>query len=191
MPASAPAWLERRQNSASSTTGPKAAPKPAQAKDTMLNTELLGSAAMKAAMMEITTTLPRASTISMRLLMRMCRKSRNRFWDTLEDAASSWESAVDMVAARMPARIMPPTSAASQPWLAIRSAMRMMIVSASEEVVKLSTAPAAEMALPTTPIITAAAMEMTTHTLATRRESFSFCASPMAMKRSSTWGMPK
>ena len=39
----------------------------------------------------------------------MPKKSCTRSWDTLEAAASSWESAVDMVAARMPDRIRPAT----------------------------------------------------------------------------------
>ena len=42
MPAMAPGRLLRFQNRANSVTGPKDAPKPAQAKETMVNTELSG-----------------------------------------------------------------------------------------------------------------------------------------------------
>ena len=44
---------------------------------------------------------------------------------------------------------------------------------------------------PTMPMDTAAAMEMTTQTMATRRESFSSFSERIPMNRSSTWGMPK
>ena len=47
----------------------------------------------------------------------MCIGDRNspriRSLDTLEEAASSWESAVDMVAARIPAKITPASNAGS------------------------------------------------------------------------------
>ena len=49
MPARAPWRLLRFQNRAKSITGPKAAPKPAQAKDTMVNTELSGFQASRIA----------------------------------------------------------------------------------------------------------------------------------------------
>ena len=63
MPASAPCLLARFQKRARSITGPKAAPKPAQAKDTMPKTELSGSWAMKTAMMAMMTMVPRATSI--------------------------------------------------------------------------------------------------------------------------------
>ena len=47
------------------------------------------------------------------------------------------------------------------------------------------------MALPTRPMMMATAMEITTQEVATRRESFSFFSSSMAMKRTRMWGMPK
>lgn len=55
IPAKAPQRLERRQNNANSTTGPKEAPKPAQAKETIPNTELSGSLAIKIAITAIAT----------------------------------------------------------------------------------------------------------------------------------------
>ena len=45
----------------------------------------------------------------------MPKTSWSRFSENAEEAASSWESAVDMVAARIPARMRPATMAASQP----------------------------------------------------------------------------
>ena len=89
MPASAPYLLERFQNRANTTTGPKDAPKPAHAKDTMPNTELLGSRARKIAMMEITITVIRAMVIAVFSEIFTLKKPRSRFWDTLEDAARS------------------------------------------------------------------------------------------------------
>ena len=118
------------------------------------------------------------------------KKSCTRFWDTLEEAASSWLSAVDMVAARMPARITPAISAGSGPnWLS-RVAMRTMMVSLALPS-SGATAPTLVIPLPTTPINTATAMEMTTHTVAMRRLTFSLFSSSMAIKRSRMWGIPK
>ncbi len=56
MPAKAPQRLERFQNKANNITGPKDAPNPAQAKDTMPNTELSGSRAIKMEIREIAMT---------------------------------------------------------------------------------------------------------------------------------------
>ena len=49
----------------------------------------------------------------------------------LEAAASSWESAVDMVEARMPASTRPATMAKKTPYWLSRSESLMMMVSAS------------------------------------------------------------
>ena len=71
--------------------------------------------------------------------------SCSRFWLTLEEAASSWESAVDMVEARMPARISPASSAASTPCREMSLAMETMMASAAEALEKPSRAPALTM----------------------------------------------
>ena len=190
IPASAPCQLQRFQNREHSTTAPKEPPKPAHAKLTMPNTLELGS---------------RASTTPTTLMQMMVRRAANRlcfsvnfmwpnscrmFWDTLEAAASIWLSAVDMVAARMPARIRPARMAASTPCWAIRLATRTIRVSL-EEPLRNSSAPALVMPRPTMPMTMEAVMAMTTHTLAMRRLSTSFFSSSMAMKRSRMWGMPK
>ena len=112
------------------------------------------------------------------------------FWETLDAAASIWLSAVDMVAARMPARIRPASTAARMPCCAMRFAMRTMTVSL-EEPLRYSSAPALVMPRPTMPMMMEAVMAMTTHTLAMRRLSTSFFSSSMAMKRSRMWGIPK
>ena len=52
--------------------------------------------------------------------------------DTAEAAVSSWESAVDMVAAMMPARMRPARIARSRPLLLMMLAMATMMVSLSE-----------------------------------------------------------
>lgn len=64
IPARAPCQLERLQNNARRTTGPNTAPKPAQAKDTMVKTELFGSRAMNIA----TTAIRRSVILSATML---------------------------------------------------------------------------------------------------------------------------
>ena len=63
MPARAPVLVVLLQNKENSITGPKDAPKPAQAKDTMVKIELLGSLAIKAAITAIITTVSLAASI--------------------------------------------------------------------------------------------------------------------------------
>ena len=91
------------------------APKPAQAKETMAKTLLLGSEARKTAIMAMQITVPRATSMVCLGVSFMPKTSWSRFSENAEEAASSWESAVDMVAARIPARMRPATMAASQP----------------------------------------------------------------------------
>ena len=118
------------------------------------------------------------------------RKSPKRSEETEEEAASNCESAVDMVEARIPARIVPARSAGSTPCWLIRSAILTMIVSEAEPSSGISS-PAAVMASPMIPISTATAREMTTHPVATLLDSFNFSSSSMAIKRSRICGMPK
>ena len=87
-----------------------------------------------------------------------------------------------MVAARMPAMTTPANSGCIS-----TEAMEEKIFSASEAVRWA----VGSMARPMTPIITAADREITTHTVAIRRDYFSSPARRMAMNRSSTWGIPK
>jgi len=77
-------------------------------------------------------------------LSLMPKNSSNRFWYTLDAAVSSWESAVDMVAARIPARITPAVKARNTPFFAIRSDSWMTMVSASALVVRKGILPAAD-----------------------------------------------
>ena len=183
IPAKAPCLLERFQNRASRTTGPNVAPKPAHAKDTIRNTEELGSLAINIATMEIPTTARRAILIDAFVDSSTLKNLRIRFSEILEDAARSCASAVDIVEDRIPDRITPPMIAIRTPYLPIRSAILTMIVS---DVLppRKSSAPEAETALPTTPITTATAMEITTHTVAILLDIFSFSLSSIAMKRS-------
>ena len=110
----------------------------------------------------------------------MWKKSLTMFSVTPEAAASIWLSAVDMVAARIPARITPAINAAKKPWVLIKSAIVMMILSPS---LRLSIEPFALMALPTIPIKMATNIANTTHTVAILRESTNFFSSLMDMKR--------
>ena len=107
---------------------------------------------------------------------------------TEEEAAKSWESAVDIVAAKIPAKITPASSAAGTPYWLSRLEICTIIVSESA---KCSKVPAAVMALPTTPMNTATAMEITTQVVATRREIVSFFSSSIAINRSRMCGIPK
>ena len=118
IPARAPCQLERLQNNARRTTGPNTAPKPAQAKDTMVKTELFGSRAMNIATTAIRRSVILSATMLSFLVSLSFRMLPRRSEETAEDAARSWESAVDMVDARIPARISPARIAAITPcWL--------------------------------------------------------------------------
>ena len=190
IPARAPCQLQRFQNRAQRTTAPKEPPKPAHAKLTMPKTLESGS---------------RASTTPTTLTQMMVRRAAKRlcfslslrwpnsckmFWDTLDAAASIWLSAVDIVAARMPARMSPARTAASTPCWLMRLAMRTMRVSLDEPL-RNSSAPTLVMPRPTMPMTMDAVMAMTTQTVAMRRLRTSFFSSSMAMKRSRMWGIPK
>ena len=106
------------------------------------------------------------------------------------DAASSCESAVDMVDARIPDRTTPAISAGRTPWVASSFAISTMMVS-DWLPPRLGIAPAAVIPRPTIPMKIATLIEITTHTDAIRLESFSFLSSPIAMKRSRICGIPK
>ena len=94
-----------------------------------------------------------------------------------------------MVEARIPARITPAMIAKKAPfWLTVR-AMTTMI--RCEFAMSRSSAPLFTAAQPMIPIRIATAIEIVTHTVAIRREVFSFFASSIAMKRSRMWGIPK
>ena len=79
----------RFQNSANSTTGPKVAPKPAQAKDTIWKTELFLSQARTTATAAISTKVTFAIIMEARLVVLMRNRPLMMFSDTLEEAAKS------------------------------------------------------------------------------------------------------
>ena len=64
--------------------------------------------------------------------MRQRKAPLNRSSDTAEAAVSSWESAVDMVAAKMPARMSPARTARTAPLPPMIWAMATRMVSLSE-----------------------------------------------------------
>ena len=107
----------------------------------------------------------------------------NRFSDTADDAARSCESAVDIVDARIPAMIRPPTIAARGPAFARRLAITTITVSGSA---RGSITLFFVIARPTTPMNIATASEITTHTVATRLETLSFLLSFIAINLSRT-----
>ena len=111
MPASAPCLFARFQKSEKSITGPNAAPKPAHANETTRNTELLGSHASTMPISAMPMTVARAASIVVRWFILMPNECCMRSCDTLDAAAKSCESAVDIVAARMPERMMPAMTA--------------------------------------------------------------------------------
>ena len=64
MPAIAPARVMRFQNRLNSTSGPNVAPKPAHAKETIVNITLFSSSAITMAMAVITGSIMRESVIT-------------------------------------------------------------------------------------------------------------------------------
>ena len=133
----------------------------------------------------------RAAAMEVFACILIFRKSCSRFWDTLEAAVKSCESAVDMVLARMPASTIPATMERRKPWPPSSPERRIIIVSESALEVKVSSFPAAETPHPIIPMRIATNMEMTTHTEAIRRDKPSLFSSSIAIKRRRIWGIPK
>ena len=100
--------------------------------------------------------------------------------DTADDAARSWESAVDIVDASIPERITPAIIAKSIPCELISEAI--LTISVSESL-RIGSAPASDTASPIIPMHTAAASDITTQIVATRLDIVSFLASSIAIKR--------
>ena len=88
IPARAPQRLQRFQNRAARMTGPKEAPKPAQAKETIWNTEDSGSKAKIAPMMEMITRVTRA-TIMVALWLKLIWNTPRRMFSEMEEEAAS------------------------------------------------------------------------------------------------------
>ena len=142
MPAMAPYLLQRFQNREKRTIGPKVAPKPAQAKETTRKMELLGFRAKNTATIAMQITPTRAIR---RLFLSSSfspQTSCSRFCVIPEAAASSWTSAVDIVAERIPARMMPAMMAKKTFFWLIMAETRTRTDSASELVAKPSMTPA-------------------------------------------------
>ena len=190
MPASAPFLLERFQNNAARTTGPNTAPNPAHAKDTIPNTELSGFPAKNTAITAIKRTVARATWIVLFSVRLTPNIPFNRFSETAEEAARSWESAVDIVQAKIPASVMPAPMIARNPCWHKSVATWMMIVS-EEEPFNSTMTPFFVRLCPTTPIKIATAIEITTHTVAIRLDIAILSSCSVAIKRRSTWGTPK
>ena len=173
IPASAPASVVLFQNNEQRITAPKAPPNPAHAKDTIWNTLELGSLARKTLIIEITTTVILATRMLCFSEIFTPKKSFKRFSENPEEAANSWLSAVDIVAARIPARITPAKRAVSKPcWLNIL-AMAIITVSLSA---RDTIAPDFDIASPITPMKIATAIANTTQMEAILLERVSlFC----------------
>ena len=188
IPLSAPHLLVRFQNSEQSIIGPNDAPKPAHAKDTMLNTDELGSQARITATTEIIISVTLAITIAIAFEVLILNRPPMMFSETPEEAVRSWLSAVLIVDARIPARITPAISANTAPFSASRLEILMMIVSLSA---RLSIAPLFVIARPTKPINTATAREITTQTVATLLDVFNCLLSLIAINLRRICGIPK
>ena len=91
IPARAPCQLERLQNNARRTTGPNTAPKPAQAKDTMVKTELFGSRAMNIATTAIRRSVILSATMLSFLVSLSFRMLPRRSEETAEDVRYTME----------------------------------------------------------------------------------------------------
>ena len=88
IPASAPMRVVRFQNSANSTTGPKAAPKPAHAKDTIVKTEF-SFLAQIIATIAMAIIVRREISIDFLLSILSLNTPTSKSCDMLDDAASS------------------------------------------------------------------------------------------------------
>ena len=179
------------QNSEKRTSGPNAAPNPAQANETMRNTELSGFHARNTAIMAMMRSESLATRIRLFSLSFTWKKEVRISCDTELDAARSCESAVDIVEAMMPDRIRPAISAGKNPKLLRRWAISMITVSEEPDDVSSPITPALVMPSPIRPIRIATPMAMTTQILAIRLESFSFRSSSIAMNRRRICGIPK
>ena len=89
IPAMAPHLLQRFQNRPKSITGPKVAPKPAHAKETMRKTELLGSSANRKPRTATQITVTRATIMLFFSLSFMPSTSFMMLWAMPEAAARS------------------------------------------------------------------------------------------------------
>ena len=109
MPTSAPAAVRRRQNRASSTIGPKAAPKPAQANATSARIELSWSSASTPATTETTST-PMRPAHSLARDPRCTPSPAITSSTRAELVTTSCEEMVDMIAASTAASSSPAIS---------------------------------------------------------------------------------
>ena len=109
IPARAPPVVSRRQYRLSSTTGPKVAPNPAQAKATRLRIVSLASHAMAAATTETSITAPRPIQMPTPRPVSL-RKTLYRSSTSADDDTSSCDEIVDMIAARIAAIMNPAIS---------------------------------------------------------------------------------
>ena len=142
------------------------------------------------AIMAMATMVSLAMSILFFSVSLMPKKSRAMSSEIEEDAARSWESAVDMVAARMPEKITPARRVARTPSLLRSREIFMMILWLSSGARSVM-APLAIIALPIKPMAIAINIEITTQLQAIRREALSLFGCSIAMKRRSTWGIPK
>lgn len=129
IPAVIPYLLAFFQNNAHNTTGPNVAPNPAHANDTISNTELSGFDARIIEITDIITTVILATFIDVFLDILIWNTSVSIFCEILEAAASNCESAVDIVAARIPANITPAIMAVATPCVDNKCAIFTIIVS--------------------------------------------------------------
>lgn len=107
IPEIAPLRVVRFQNSEKIIKGPNAAPNPDHAKDTKLKMELLG---FKAIMIPTIATAIVVNLVTRRICLSVAfllKILRYKLLPTLEDTNSNWESAVLIVAARIPESTIP------------------------------------------------------------------------------------
>ena len=148
----------------------------------------MGSDAIKSAIILITTTAILATSIERFASCFLKIIFPKISSDALDAAARSCESAVDMVAASMPASMSPATHAVNTPCVLSRSDILMIAVSGSSST---PIDPFAVIALATNPMMIAANIAMKTHTLAILLETESFSSFSIAMNLRRIWGIPK
>ncbi len=181
MPASAPMEVSLRQNSDSRMMGPKAAPKPAQAKATRPRIFERGSIASSAAT-TATASTPRRPSMTWACADRFLPKILYRSSTSAEEHTSNWEETVDMIAASTAASTRP----AMKGWNRICDSSRNTVSGLSSVCSVVWKKPT-----PISPVNTAPAATSTIQPIPMRRPALASAEERMAMKRTMMCGWPK
>ena len=190
IPATAPARFVLLQNRDITTVGPKAAPRPAHALDTSPIILLFGFHAMINATTETAITVilatVRTSFESASFLTNWWYKSS----DAADAVTRSCESAVDMIAARIPQRKIPPINGNAR---SVENSLLIISINtlSAEEAPSSPSTAGSRYARPITPIKQAAVSERISHTIAITLDFFNSFSFFTAINRVRICGIPQ